>query len=313
MTDKNDKSVIEGIASIAVPCSARKEQLPPPSLRSMNLRKDWPLRVSRQWMERLREASADEGALVAAENLYKGRAFQVARAAANAIGGPLFIISAGLGLVGGSTQVPSYDLTLSPYAEEALQAKLRGQLDPTKWWSAVQSGPYACSMESLGRHDGRILVALTQPYADLIGQALALLPVEMRTRLRIFGGGLGQRLPEEIRPNVIFYDGRLDALNPGTRLDAGARALAHFAELTHRCPVTDVHADQALVEIALNGVTPPDVPVRQRVSDEVLKEKLACFARAGLSASVALRRLRDDVQVACEERRFRRLYEEVVA
>ncbi len=302
-----------GVASIVVPCSARKEQLPPPSLRATTLRRDWPSRVSRQWLERLGQAPVDEGSLVAAENLYKGRGFQVACAAASAVRGSLFIISAGLGLVEGSSRVPSYDLTLSPHAEEALQAKLRGQLDPVKWWSAIQSGPYACSMESLGRRPGRILVALTQPYADLVGAALALLPEEMRMRLRIFGGGVGPRLPEQLRSNVIFYDDRLDVLSPGTRLDAGARALAHFAALTHSCPVTDVHADQVIVKTALSGVSPPDAPVRQRLSDEMLKEQLACFARAGLSASVALRRLRDDVQIACEERRFRRLYEEVVA
>lgn len=255
----------------------------------------------------------DEGAFVAAENLYKGRGFQVARATSNAVGGLFFIISAGMGLVEGSARIPSYDLTLSPHADEALQTKLRARFDPVKWWSAIQSGPYACSIESLGARPGRILVALTQPYADLVGSALALLPEEMRMRLRIFGGGVGPRLPEQLRSNVISYDDRLDSLSPGTRLDAGARALAHFAALIHRCPVTDVHADQMIVEAALRGVRSHDAPVRRRLSDEMLKEQLACFARAGLSASVALRRLRDDVQVACEERRFRRLYEEVVA
>lgn len=64
------------------------------------------------WVGRLEAADAR----VPAGRLYYGRGFAESESAAEAIGAPLFIVSAGLGMVAAETQVPSYSLTVTPAA-----------------------------------------------------------------------------------------------------------------------------------------------------------------------------------------------------
>jgi hypothetical protein len=42
---------------------------------------------------------------------------------ARAIGAPLFIVSAGLGLVAQETQVPSYNLTVAPHSSDSMATR----------------------------------------------------------------------------------------------------------------------------------------------------------------------------------------------
>lgn len=313
MIDRKADSSNIGVASIASPCSARKGILPETALQARLLSRDTQKVVSETWVGRLTKVRC--AGLVLARDLYAGTAFRRARVAADAVGCPLFVISAGLGLVAGTTPVPAYDLTLSPSAASPLQARLTGEFAPALWWAALQHGPFASPLADLGRRNGRILVALTQPYATLIGSALAALPVPIRGRLRLLGSGLGliQHLPTALRGQAIQYDVRLNVLNPGTRMDAAARALAHFARLIASMPVGSVEDDQQAVESALADIPRPVAEKRPRVSDETLSEHIVYLARRGLSATNALRYLRCEAHMACEERRFRRLYAEALA
>ncbi len=311
MIDKKANSSNIGVASIASPCSARKGKLPETALQARFLPRGTQKVVSETWVGRLTKVRCAR--LVLARDLYAGTAFRRARVAADAVGCSLFVISAGLGLVAGTTLVPAYDLTLSPSAASPLQARLTGEFAPPLWWAALQHGPFASPLADLGRRNGRILVALTQPYAALIGSALAALPVPIRGRLRLLGSGLIQHLPTALRGQAIQYDVRLNVLNPGMRMDAAARALAHFARLIASIPVGSVEDDQQAVESALANISRPVAEKRPRVSDETLSEHIVCLARRGLSATNALRYLRCEAHMACEERRFRRLYEEALA
>ena len=310
MIEKKANTFSPGIAAIAVPCSARKQKLPAADLQGQNLARAVQGRVADQWRERLRQTHPWS---YPAKDLYVGAAFRKVRKAAEESGAPLFILSAGLGLVAGAAAVPPYDLTLSPGATGTLSKRIRGALVPALWWESLQTGPFASPMTALGARSGRILVGLTRPYATLVGAALASLPPELLGRLRIFGGGLAAHLPADLHPQLLFYDARLDVLAPGTRLDGAARSLVHFALLAATVPVSTVAADQALIESALAQVVARPVIKRPRVTDAALRKYIRPFVREGLSATSALKQLRSQVLVACEERRFRRLYEEAVA
>lgn len=310
MTDKKENTPTSGIAAIAVPCSARKQKLPTAALQGQNLVRAAQGRVAEQWGERLRQSHPWSSP---AKDLYLGAAFRKARKAAEESRAPLFILSAGLGLVAGAVAVPPYDLTLSPGASGTLSKRVRGAFLPAQWWESLQAGPFASSMTTLGAHQGRILVGLTRPYATLVGAALASLPPEMLGRLRIFGGGLAPHLPAELHPQMLRYDARLDVLSPGTRLDGAARSLVHFAQFAAAVPMTTVAADQALVESALARVVAHPFIRRPRVTDAALRKYIRPLVREGLSATSALKQLRSQALVACEERRFRRLYGEAVA
>lgn len=261
------------------------------------------------WRKSLKRVSPEM--FVPARDLYAGEAFRRGLAAADKIGCSFFVVSAGLGLVEEATPVPAYDLTVSPMAAESLKDHLRGSFVPTAWWEAIQQGPFASAVADLGRGKGRVVVALSRPYALLIGESLARLRPSVRQRVRLLGGGLESSLPTVLHPQIVRYDSRLDGFHPGTKLNFASRALAHFTRLVGNKPITSVLDDQSTVNRSLGKIEPPTVTSRQRLDDDALYGHIRSMIREGLSAQRALRVLRSDRQVACEERRFRRLYEEV--
>ena len=266
--------------------------------------------VAKAWLGRLESAAPSAG--VIASELYAGRSFVRVRNVANDLGCRFFVVSAGLGLLDGATAVPSYDLTLSDTGDGALWQRLTHTPRPSEWWSSLEASPFASSLKGLCAGRARILVALTQPYAEMVGVSLARLPQADRSRLRILGFGLKPYLSPELHQQLITYDDRLNQHIPGTRLDGASRALAHFSGLVAACPMANAEADQRLVDAALSTVKLVAPASRKRVSDAALAKYVARFVRHGLSATTALKRLRSETQVACEERRFRRLYEEAM-
>ena len=299
-----------GVAAIAAPCSARKEKLPADSLTALKLPRGSQRVVAKAWLGRLENASAS--GLTLASQLYAGRSFRRVRDVASDLGCRFFVVSAGLGLLDGETKIPSYDLTLSATGHGALSERLTHAVRPSEWWVSLEASPFACSLEKICEGRARILIALTQSYADMFGASLAALPAAERGRLRILGFGLKPYISPELHQQIITYDDRLNQISPGPRLDGASRALAHFAKLVAESPMVAAEADQALVDAALSAVKLPVPASRERVSDAVLAKHVARFVRHGLSATKALKRLRSEAQVACEERRFRRLYEEAL-
>jgi hypothetical protein len=310
VVDKKDNNVPVGVTAIAAPCSARKEKLPGDNLRASKLPRGKQEVVAKAWLCRLEDAAASGRTL--ASELYAGRSFRRVRDVANVLGCRFFVVSAGLGLLDGATVVPSYDLTLSATGDAALRERLTHAPRPSEWWSSLESSPFASSLNVLCAGRARILVTLTQPYAEMVGASLAKLPSADRSRLRILGFGLKHYLSQELHEQLITYDDRLNQIIPGTRLDSASRALAHFAELVAVFPMTNATDDQGLVDRALSTVSLPVSLARKRVSDAALAIHVARFVQHGLSAAKALKRLRSETQVACEERRFRRLYNEAL-
>lgn len=309
MIDFNGENAFSGIAVIAVPCSARKTKLPTQALQASRIKRTDQASLASIWLQRL--AGSIPSSRVPAGDLYAGTSFKRAQMVAERARAPVFILSAGLGLVAAATKVPSYDLTLSPSVATAVQFSITDTFDPSAWWEKLQVGPFASPMARLSDRKGRVLIALTQPYAQLVAQALAAMPASVRGRMRLLGSGLELHLPEKLHPQIIQYDSRLDVLMPGTRLDSASRALAHFVGLVSDQPLTTVAEDQFRVHSALAHVAYPATVARPRLTDTALRKHIRKMARQGWSATMALRHLRTEVRVACEERRFRRLFEEV--
>ena len=102
------------------------------------------------------------------------------------------------------------------------------------------------------------------------------------------------------------YDARLDSLSPGTRTDFAQRALAHFAR---SIPATaDAVRDAKAVAAALACHSAPERIERPRADDEILIMAIRRHLRATSGIGRILRRLREQDQIACEQRRFTRLY-----
>jgi len=293
-----------------VPCSARKKKLSR-DLRAAQLPEGSQAVVAKAWLKRLKAVPAAE--LARADELYLGRVPRLARLLAEECHCSYFIASAGLGLVRASRAVPGYDLTLSAKSEHSVRNRVRETLDDAQWWEQMQTGRFASSLDELVAGPGRIVIALTRPYTRFVTAAFSHLAHSERHRLRIVGFGIVPRLPEELRSQLITYDNaRLDRLIPGTKHDASVRALVHFARAVKRTPLQEATMDQDLVDRLLKDIKPTrPVPERERVTDAVLRRKIRGYLREGASTSAALKHLRRQARIACEEHRFKRLFREI--
>lgn len=248
--------------------------------------------------------------------LYVGRSFADARAAAEALGAELSVVSAGLGLIASHEQAPAYELTVADGAGSVLPRL--GQLGASieQWWPTLnfarcnEAWPIAQRIAS-GRF-GRVMLALPARYLELVSADLAKVPLAARHAVRIFTSPAGREAaPVAWRDHVLPYDERLDGEGSprrGTRVDFAQRAMRHFVEDlgATALPLDKAHA---AVEQALSGLQAPTLPPRRRLADDELLELLRThWAVHSGQSSRLLRFLRDDAQVACEQSRFRSLW-----
>ncbi|QYU69738.1 hypothetical protein J4558_06300 [Leptolyngbya sp. 15MV] len=226
------------------------------------------------------------------------------------MGAPLYIISAGLGLVPSQLTVPAYGLTVGGRGPDAISSRVRGSFDVGAWWASVERGPYSVPLLSIFDRAGLVLGALTQPYAKMLAPCLDALSDELLARVRLFGAGLSTILPLRLRPALMPYDVRLQALLPGTQADFPQRALSHFvASVAHSRPAGGPGEHQQAVLAALSEARVPTRLKRPRLSDsEMLKVITAKLGNGSRGIQRTLRALRDEDKIACEQARFSRLY-----
>ena len=225
----------------------------------------------------------------------------------------LYILSAGLGLVAAAQRVPGYGLTVSGGRAESLVAKVSGEFDAAAWFSAVLTSPYSKQWADAVGRSGRILLALTRPYAEMVGTSLAELDPPILARLRIFGASLSVALPATLRPALAPYDARLDTIVPGTRADFSQRALIHFVNyVAAKHEARDRDGDFAAVESALESAVAPERVRRPRRTDEEILQLISARLPSQSGIARILRALRDEEGVACEQSRFSRLYRTAV-
>lgn len=261
--------------------------------------------MAARWTERLRAATP----VAAAKDLYAGRAFVDAGRAARQAGASLAIVSAGLGLIDSETQVPAYDLTTVTRETDSVLSKTQGT--SSAWWSELQSrSPFQTS--AIESETGLILVALPAAYLAMVSEEWIAWPAERLARLRLFTKE--QPTAQALQAAWMPYDDRLDAVegaHAGTQGDFAQRALRHFVSIRAGRAVED---DRSAVLAALEGLSPRDMPVRRKMSDAEIKSLIASDWDVVSGRSTAmLRRLRDTLDVACEQGRFKILFKAVAA
>lgn len=294
------------VAAVITICTHRKSMRPPVTATAVSLPSDSQAAVQSAWIGKIQTLQKE----VRAGALYAGRGFGLAVEAARIAEAKLYILSAGLGLVAAGQRVPVYGLTVSGGHAESVPDKITGEFDGAAWFAGLLSGPHSKRWaDAAGRGSGRVLVALTRPYAEMVGKSLIELDSSILARLRIFGVSLAPALPAILRPALAPYDERLDAVLPGTRADFSQRALLHFVRtVVERHGEPDRSADFEAVEAALDGVVPPDRLHRPRRTDEEILQLILARLRSQSGIARVLRALRDEEGVACEQSRFSRLY-----
>jgi hypothetical protein len=287
-------------------CTFRKRARPHVESTPASLPIDTQDAVQAAWIERIRTLPPDAAAGV----IYAGRGFSLAVRASEIASAKLYILSAGFGLIAADRKVPLYGLTVSAGHPDSIAARVRGEFDAGAWFAGLQTSPLSDRwVDAVGQGSGRILIALTRPYAQMVGESLAALTPQVLARLRIFGASLAPVLPPALHPALAPYDARLEAILPGTRSDFSQRALHHFVSLVAGDGQQDRRADYGAVTSALAKVTAPERLRRPRRSDAELLELIAGRLHSQLGVARILRALRDEEGVACEQSRFSRLYQ----
>jgi hypothetical protein len=263
--------------------------------------------VACDWASRLSAASD----VFPARDIYGGRSFREALIAADLLEARLLIVSAGLGLVCADTHVPPYASTVLTNSPDSIASRVMGEYAVAAWWQALSVGsPFSQSLAAaVASTDGLICAALSDTYIEMIAGELCALPVQVLARLRLFTRAPVDRVATALRPFIMPYDDRLDGLDSpvrGTRGDFSGRALRHFAEFIFH-EMDDRSADDhgVAVAAALDGWRMAERFERRRLDDSAIIDLISEHWDAERGSSTRLlRRLRDDLGVACEQGRF---------
>lgn len=302
---------VKNLAAIVVTnCTGRKRgSAARATLKTSELRGS-AAKVAGAWVKALQGQPRSDLAI----DFYGGRSFTEARRTAEFLDAPLGIVSAGLGLIWGADNIPRYDLTISEGDNSVVEHLLSQGETSEDWWLALnmawqRSQPFG---RALANHPKAVvLLALPSTYLQMVQTELAALPDEQRARLRIFTSESGARtLPQNLLAQAMPYDERLEGSrqDAGTRTDFPQRAMRHFVA-TLQAHVLPVAEAKQRVEAALSKLSKPQVPVRERKTDEEIIATLkANWAEHRGESGRLLKFLRREAGFACEQSRFRDLW-----
>jgi len=274
--------------------------------------------ISKEWKRRLGQADGR----VAAKELYQGRAYCEAMKAAWLAQTPLCVISAGMGLITETDRIPPYSLTISDGHADSISSRVVNGVafSPQQWWAALWSNGIrrrslaeviASSKETL------FVLALSSAYLTLVMEDLLELKGRDLERVRLIGPRRTAEVYEGLQHVHMPYDSRLDGVKSpirGTESDFPQRAGRHFVEHALRMrkkPTLEGH--RAMVLRALRGWPYREAIVRSKLPEAQLRRAVKqVFREAGGHWSVALRKLRDDLNVACEQGRFQHMCKDIL-
>lgn len=281
--------------ALVVGCTQGKTLPTPEHLRMRN--QDHGADRCRMWAERVREGSQT----LKLRELYKGQQWLASLAleetAASAYASVrLWIVSAGLGLRRAEETAPGYGAAFTA-GPDAVAPVLRGRRD---WWAELQERTGGSSFQDVRATADDMLVVLSPSYLSVVepqleavddeGVAIVTSTSSGRTRT-INSGGLQLTLGGSDQTLNLRAAGRLIGL--ATAAPIGARSV--------------LEAYTAWAE-PLRTVRSYD---RTSLDDDALREIIRAAGATGrTSATMLLKQLRLD-GMACEQKRFHRLYAEV--
>lgn len=294
-------------------CTSRKRSAAPP----VTLRPPKGKSIAacaESWVTQLAGAKT----LVAATELYVGRSVVDAKSVAWVCGGELMVVSAGLGLIGGQSLVPNYQLTVANGGGSIRPWLIRNNYQPEHWWAALNSAignlaPVSSRINGSFSEDV-FLIALPSTYIGLIAEDLARVQPGKAHRVRFFTSANGvSLLPKPLLQSAMPYDDRLEGVGgyAGTRSDFPQRAMRHFVEEL-QAHGSSVSAGSEAVCRIMAASRRKEIPRRTKLDDSEISKLIAAnWVASGGSASRLLRVLRDDKLVACEQSRFSSLWRQV--
>ncbi len=268
--------------------------------------------VSIQWIQALKNHREH----VMASDFYQGRSIKEAKIAANLVNAEHFIISAGLGLINIEDKIPAYNLTISKNNKDSIGNKILN-FDQNTWWKRINENKKIKSINELVTKNPKklVILSLNTNYYKFIEKDLLSIDRKLKNNLRIIGP-ISTEVHTELQYFTIPYDGRLDSKDSpiqGTKTDFPQRALHHFCKIINQNKkIKLITKQKELVENSLQKLKPRLIPKREKKNDyEIKLIILKNWHKAqGLSGKM-LRIIRDEECVACEQGRFKELFNEI--
>ena len=268
---------------------------------------------SSEWLQRLDKSIATGLELYPAAQLYCGRSFTEAALAAKQANH--YIVSAGLGLLESQTKIPAYALTVTGNTPDNLRQQVK-KFDLEAWWRTLESSPFSTRTIAKVCADSKLVIlALPSNYLDLITSRLLEIKALDRQKIRIVGvpkASMHPALADLAMPIDARLDGPMSSL-PGTKTDFAVRSARFMVENTiSALPTGNAEEHSGHLEKILKKWLYPAPIKRQRLSDEEIKLAVKTHWQAVDGKSgLMLRHLRRNLELACEQSRFRTLFNEV--
>ncbi len=312
------------VLNLVVTCSDRKTR-PVPRARTLRSVRGRTMddRVHR-WIERLQDASEES---VPALDLYAGDHWTVVRsleavASSRGLDARIWVASAGYGLIPLRGGVHSYSATFASGHPDSVATGRNGS-DPgglaQRWWAALtlwrRGGagmPRSLRELAVQEPNGVLLVAASPDYVRAASEDLEAAAASLRSseRVAVFSAATGSLgALERFR---VPSSARLQALLGGARQSLNARLLKRaLEEAKHNGSLTAPALRAWAKELATMQPPAPRYD-HTPMSDDEVRTFVASKLEENPSAkyTALLRQLRDSGR-ACEQSRFRRLFEEV--
>lgn len=279
---------------ISVTNCSLKKAIPPKLL--MNGIRSKQKHVNEKWVSIINSAQPE----ITAENLYTGRGFKALLSETH--DQPLYIVSAGLGLISSNQKVPSYDCTISPGYNSSLGNYIDEKLDLNLWWKEINKSKYSVgNFKNIGQNCDVMLISLTKQYLNMVFDDLN----STNFKKIIFSAPSVNLFDADAKvtlsPYTEAFDGP-DGLFRGTKYDFAQRCHADFINRIH---------SQGSVDKALNSVSVdmehwslPKKNINKKIDDEELLQKINIYKDKFTSMNPMLIFFRRELRIACEKKRF---------
>ncbi len=279
---------------------------------------------ARAWKRAL--ASASPLLAQPARTIYAGEHWVTACDVERQFGGParltMWVASAGYGLVRADAPIHAYSATFAPGQADSIDAQ---SSSPTRqealesWWEALCSG--SAHADAVAPRSVREL-ALAHPRSPIVLVAApdyvrAMAPDMLAAVKEQHAGGSlaiisssGASAASALAPHLVIIDDRARATVGGTLQALGVRTLRHILSVDE--PNTP-EALRARYRVMVEKNERPERPKRPQVTDEAVLTFIRQRVQdtGSTSHTRLLREFRDSGQ-ACEQARFRRLFNEAV-